>query len=366
MTPTFALEATCLADPRPTGIARYARELVLALDALPTQEDFQLVLLYRSSRWKRRRQLPTGARLRSQMWRNNLWPLRRPYDLVHATDHRLPHWRGPAMVSTIFDIYALLGLNFENASDRQRQIGIYRDLGRRSHHLLFISEHSRRDFLEHVGFDPTRAHVTHLGVGSDFRPHAESELTPLRARYGLDRPYFLFVGLTNPNKNLPRLLTAFARSDARREHLLVLAGKVPDEEAPRLAERIATLGLKDRVRLTGYLPDEDLPKLYAGAAAFLLPSLYEGFGLPILEAMASGTPVLTSTTSSCPEVAAGHAVLVDPEDEAALAQGLVDVLSVHAQARAAARAYAATKTWQATALATLAAYRTAVADRSHD
>lgn len=360
--PVYALEATCLAQPRATGIARYGRELALGLDAL-VGDDEQVRLLYRSSRYRHRGLLPAGRHLQPALWHRKLWPLRRPYDLVHALDHRLPDWQGPARLATVYDIYSVLGIGFDRPGDRERQNAIYRDFAARCERLIFISDSTRRDFFEHIGYDAARSHVIHLGVSDEFRRHDETELAPLRKRLNLDRPYLLFLGLSNPNKNLPRLLEAFAGSAARRSHRLLIAGQLSDEAAPILQAAVARLGIADAVSFPGYLPAADIPRLYAGAAAFLFPSLCEGFGLPILEAMACGTPVLTSAVSSCPEVAAGHAVLVDPLDVAAIGAGIDRVLTMSPSQCEAARLHAVAKTWRQTVEQTLAVYRLIVAER---
>lgn len=359
-----AIEATGLLDRHPTGITRYTRSLIEALSALevPASDAFELTQLWRSSRWKRRDRLPRGPRLSAQMWRSGLWPLSRPWQVVHCPANRMPPWRGPAYVSTIHDLYAALGINHADPGSRERQLAVYREQGARSTRLICVSEHTRQDWLRLIGGDASRIHVVHLGVADRFRPHSNDELSALRQRLELPQPYLLFVGHANPNKNLPRLLEAYARSTVRAHCQLALVGGAPPDEQRTLVERISALGLGKRIRMLGYVNDADLPALYAGAAAYLFPSLYEGFGLPILEAMASGVPVLTSTAASCPEVAAGHAVLVNPESVDAIAEGLDQVVAMNAAQREAARAYAATKTWQRTADATLAIYRLAAQD----
>jgi glycosyltransferase involved in cell wall biosynthesis len=360
----IALEASCLADPRPTGIPRYTRSLALALaDLLARRQDGgEITLLYRSSRFRRRHLLPSGPRLRRQMWRSGLWPLQRDYDILHTPEHRLPPWRRPRRIATIHDVYALVSAeNFASETERRTQHEIYRRLAAETDQLLFISESTRSDFQRLVGGEPVRMHVTRLGVDPRFRPHSPAEQQALRERYRLAEPFLLFLGWQNPNKNLPRLLEAFAGSPLRAEYQLVLAGRIAEQHAASLRERIDRLGLAGRVVSTGYVPEPDVPALYAAAAALMFPSLYEGFGLPILEAMASGVPVLTSTTSSCPEVANGHAVLVDPTSIPGITAAIATTVATTAAARAAAREYAMTMTWDRTARATLAAYEQALA-----
>lgn len=357
----IAIEATSMTEPRPSGIGVYTRELVHALLALA--EPVDLTLLYRSGRRRDARMLPSGPHCSVQSWRGAWWPLRRNFALVHATDRRLPPWRGMKILTTVYDVYAALGINFDHPQERERQVEVFREYARRSERILFISEHTRRDFLSLFPFDEQRTHVTHLGVNPRFRPHTLEEIHPVRQRYALDENYLLFVGLSNPNKNLPRLLEAYAASPARADCQLAIVGVVPDEQLSRLHGVIDKLGLRERVKLLGYVADEHLPPLYAGAAAYMFPSLYEGFGLPILEAMASGVPVLTSTVSSCPEVANGRAVLVDPTSTEAISAGIEKALAMTAAQRAAAREYALTKTWRKTAEQTLAVYRLAAAGK---
>jgi glycosyltransferase involved in cell wall biosynthesis len=162
------------------------------------------------------------------------------------------------------------------------------------------------------------------------------------------------------------VIEAFAAvAQAHPDLQLVLAGKRGWLSAP-IERQISALGLEQRVRLTDYLPDDDLAPLLAGARAFVFPSLYEGFGMPVLEAMASGTPVITSTTSALPEVAGSAALLVDPHDTAAIAVAMRRLLEddlLHARLRASGIAHAATFSWERCARATLAVLREAAADR---
>lgn len=358
MTPRYAIEATNLANRNPTGISRYTRHLVAELAALgKAGAGHELVLLYRASRWKRRAQLPRGPGLALQLWQGRVWPPRKRYALVHCPDHRLPRWDGVPKIVTVHDVFSAVGINFEDPAARARQNAIYADFARRAQRLIFVSDSSRRDFLRHFPYDEARTRVIHLGVGGEFGPRSADAQHDLRARLGLTRPYLLFLGLQNPNKNLARLLEAFARSPVRGDHELVLAGAVPADQRSALEQRIAQLGLEREVRALGYVAERDVVDLYATAAALLLPSLYEGFGIPILEAMACATPVLTSNVSSCPEVAGGHAVLANPQSVDDIARGLDQVVRVPPEAREAARRYAATKTWRATAQATLDLYR---------
>lgn len=358
MNPQFAIEATNLADADVTGVGRYTRSLIEALSALdlPAAEEFDLAQVYKASRQPRRDAMASGPRLGRQAWRGRIWPLREPaYDLLHVPDERMPPWSMPT-VATIHDLYAALRINYTDEAKRMRKLRTYEMLRDRCARLICVSEHTRQDFLRHVGADPARVRVVHLGVGNRFRPHGDDEIALVRRRHGIEGPYLLFVGAT-ANKNLPRLLDAYAAGNAHRDYRLVVAGKLPQAALATMQESITRLGLDGRVRLLGYVDDVDLPALYAGASAFLFPSLYEGYGLPILEAMASGVPVLASDRASCTEVANGHAVITDPEDIEALAAGIDAALAMSGTRRDAARAHAATRTWERTARETLAIWK---------
>jgi glycosyltransferase involved in cell wall biosynthesis len=191
--------------------------------------------------------------------------------------------------------------------------------------IIADSEHSRRAIVDRLGLAPERTVVIPVGLGPEFRPATPSAAQ--RERYGLGRHYALYVGNFRPHKNLPRLLRAWAglAVPLRASHRLVLAGG-DDAGRPALAALAASLGLGDRVVFPGLIDDADLPELYGGAAAVVLPSLEEGFGLPALEAMACGAPVVASCRGALPEVVGDAGVLVDPEDEGALAGALGRVL----------------------------------------
>jgi glycosyltransferase involved in cell wall biosynthesis len=191
--------------------------------------------------------------------------------------------------------------------------------------LITHTEVGRQD-CEMMGARPENIHVIPHGVDSYLRPASEGEKAALRARLGLERPYILFLGGISPLKNIGNLLRAFALLARTHDVDLVLAGFKRWSFERELAP-IAELGLEGRVKYVGYVPDEDLAALYSAAECLTLPSWYEGFGIPIVEAMACGCPVVTSSgRHAAPETAGGAAILVDPADPAAIAAGLARVL----------------------------------------
>jgi glycosyltransferase involved in cell wall biosynthesis len=205
---------------------------------------------------------------------------------------------------------------------------LLKDLGPRGAHVLAVSKATRRDLLELTGVPPERITVTYEAVDTDvFRMQTEDRIREVRDRYRLPPRYFVFLGARSPRKNVDLLFRgfdAFARASRNTVHL-VMAGAPLHWKDGAVHRQWEQLEAKEAVHFTGYVSDEDLPALYGGAVALVYPSRYEGFGLPLLEAMACGAPVIATNTASIPEVAGDAARLVGPEDAAALAQALNDL-----------------------------------------
>lgn len=256
-----------------------------------------------------------------RLWRHRL-------DLFHATHYVLPPLpRGRAVV-TIHDIIHLLYPQFlpNRAAHLYARVMIRRAL-KRADRIITVSHNSKRDLVDYFDVDSARIEVIYNGVSSRFHSAIpKEERLRVAARHGLPSPYLLFLGGDRPHKNARNVVRAFA--EARRRaglpHALVLAGPLP-RNSGRVEALISALDLERAIRRTGVLDDADMPGLFAGADAFLYPTLYEGFGLPVVEAMACGVPVLTSSTSALQEVAGGHALLVDPMDVDAIARGILDL-----------------------------------------
>ena len=244
-------------------------------------------------------------------------------DVAHFTNGMMPYGSRVATVVTVHD----MSLRLYPRCHPIRRLLLNRPLMhvaiRQASSIVTVSESTRRDLVRLHGVPSDRVSVVHEAASPVFRPIADrARLDAVRARYGLPSRFILYVGTIEPRKNLLRLMTAFAA--ARRAgipHQLVCVG--PYGWSSRdLSGHIERLGIRDAVHFTGYLPFDDLPAIYNLGDVFVFPSLYEGFGLPVVEAMASGLPVLTSKTSSLGEIAGGAAVTIDPTDAEAMADAI--------------------------------------------
>jgi glycosyltransferase involved in cell wall biosynthesis len=290
-----------------------------------------------------------------------------PIDLIHATNHAaiVPARRGQALVVTVHD------LAFERFPELfpPRWLKLYRrglSIARDEADLVLVPSAFTATELEGAGVERDRIRVTPLAGGSwEIEPGDEDvEEAPAREP---SEPYVLAVGTIEPRKNLDRLVRAFRRAveEAGLPHVLVLAGDVGWHEEELIDE--IRRDPRGRVRYVGRVTEARLPTLRRDAAAIAYPSLYEGFGLPVLEALAAGVPTLSSSSAAIPEVAGDAALLVEPENEDAIAAGLVRILTDTAlrdDLMAKGPARAAMFSWAATARATLDAYREAM-ERPH-
>jgi glycosyltransferase involved in cell wall biosynthesis len=232
---------------------------------------------------------------------------------------------------------------------------------RRADALIAISENTKRDLVEILGAPPAKVTVTHLAADEMYlSPPPGEEVMRFRARHGLARPFFLYTGNISPRKNLKALLDAFARvKDQTGADLVVTGGLSWSDSWNQWAH---SLGVADRVRRLGYVERQDMPALYAASLAFVFPSLFEGFGLPVLEAQAVGAPVVCSSAASLPEVAGQSAYMVDPTDVEGLARALAETASdARLRARLSRAGYENVRrfSWEKTARATLEVFERA-------
>ena len=273
-------------------------------------------------------------------------------DLFHAPHYVLPPLARCRSVVTIHDCIHLM---FPQYLPHRFALAYARGAlwmaTRTSDRIFTVSEASKRDILRFFDVPPEKIAVIYNGIDDRFWSEpSEEELVRVRERYQLEGDFVLYAGNVKPHKNLERLIDAFhlVRQDGLDHLKLIVIGDEISKYA-ELRRAVHRYNLHKYVRFLGYMPDESLAVLYRLAGVFVFPSLYEGFGLPPLEAMASGTPVVTSNVSSLPEVVGDAAMLVDPYDPTAIADGLRRVLTepgLHAQLRDAGFARAAEFSWE--------------------
>lgn len=358
------------------GIGRYTRGLVAALAEADRDNCYRLFCAGAApdrTTWPENFAVhvsPVPARWLTAGWHRLRLPLpverlAGDCDIFHSPDFSLPPLRSARGVVTVHDL-SFLRLP-EHADPGLRdylQKAVPRAVAR-AHRVLADSENTKRDLIELLRVAEEKISVVPAGVETRFRPVRDTiRLAEVQKRYNLPDWFILSVGTLEPRKNLTRLITAYAqmRRQTGLPHALVLAGK-PGWLYEGIYDQVTQEGLEDHVRFTGFIDDADLPALYTLADLLAFPSLYEGFGLPPLEAMACGTPVVCSNNSSLPEAVGSAALLVDPTDVDGLADAMARVLgnaSLRARLGDLGRAQAARFTWDAAARKLLEAYQLAV------
>jgi glycosyltransferase involved in cell wall biosynthesis len=282
-------------------------------------------------------------------------------DLLHGLAYALPvGWTGPGVV-TIYDLSFLRFPHAFNLANRIYLTATTRASARRARRILTISEHARRDIVRLLSVPEQRVDVTYPAAEERYRLLPATEVADFRVARGLPEAFVFAVGTLEPRKNLVGLLRAYARLRSPRVPLYV-AGGMGWRFSP-IFDTVQELGLQDDVHFLGFVPEDELPLWYNAARLFAFPSLYEGFGLPVLEAMACGTPVITTTAASLPEVAGQAAILVPPQDTERLVQEMERVLDdrqKHMEMRAAGRIQASRFSWRAMTDQTIATYERAV------
>ena len=358
------------------GIGTYVRNLIRALAELDTGGlALHYVLLVRPEDREQLADLPGNFELAVesapvyslremvtlswQLWRQHL-------DLYHATHYVLPAALTSRVVVTIHDIIHLLYPEFlpNRLAFLYARRMIHHSLTR-GDRIIAVSQNTRADLMEHFAIDGRKIEVIYNGVEDVFRRRLpDDEIERWLGSLGIVRPYLLFVGNPKPHKNLDTVVQAYARARqlAPFDAPLVCVGARTGSEF-KIRQRAEHLGLGDQVRLLGHVAHEALPAIYQGATLFLYPTLYEGFGLPVIEAMASGVAVITSNTSALKEIAQAFAHLVDPLDIPAMAKAIAQCMADGEHRAALARLglrRARDFRWEHTARKTLGVYLAAL------
>jgi glycosyltransferase involved in cell wall biosynthesis len=358
---------------RSAGISRVIHHLLDELPGVPGSEEY---LVY-APNGEANRELLAAGRVRSRLtrlpvhrppvriaWEQTVLPLellRERADLLHALGFVSPFaWRGRTVV-TVYDLSFLRFPEVYNRSNRMYLGSFTPPSLRRADRVITISEDARRDVIELCGVAPERVTPILLAADERFKPASAEEVQAFRARHNLPERFVLYLGTLQPRKNIDTLVRAYARLRAlgSDDHILVLAGPRGWQYEP-IFELIRELKLEDSIRFPGFVPDEDQALWYSSATVFAFPSRYEGFGLPLLEAMACGAPVVSSSASSLPEVVGNAGLLVDPSDVEGLCSALRQLLEDEPRRQAlalAGQARAQAFSWRRMATETVQVYR---------
>jgi len=376
----FGLDAIPLTEAR-AGVGHYTFELARALARAAPADEFELAYPSTFPPIGLLETLPPNlkaARVRVGALSRHWWSVglpryvrRRGVRLFHGTNYDVPLWGSAATVLTVHDLSLLL---HPETHERRRVRRARRRLplmARSADAVLTPTESVRREVCERLGVAPSKVFAVPEAAREFFGPMSFAETEEARRKVGAGEEFLLAVGTIEPRKNLTALVAAFeevVRARPARQLRLVIAGGRGWMSEP-LFEAVERSSARERILLTGYLADEDLRLLYSSCRAFVYPSLYEGFGLPPLEAMSCGAPVVAGRTPAVAEVTGGAALLVNPKDPSEIARALLELLDdEHARRKLsdAGLRRAADFSWERTARTTLEVYGEALKKRMKD
>jgi len=366
----IGLDGQPLTKPR-TGVGHYTFELARALAILRPEDSFELVapdaipatIVRDSETIPNLRLVSVKANLLMRRWSSIGLPryMRRArLDLFHGTNYQLPLMNAKRNVLTVHDLSIFTHPQTHDAQFARRARIRLPIMLRAATRIITPTEAIKDELTARFKLDPVRITVTPEAPRNTFSPMKREDTADVLQRLGIDNDFILSVGTIEPRKNLQTLVRAFARIGRNTDHqpLLVIAGGAGwlTDDFDRL---VRESDFRERIRLTGYLSDEELRALYSSCKVFVYPSLYEGFGLPPLEAMACGAPVIASRIAAHEETLKDNARLVEPMDESALAKAIVDLVEdekLRQSLAKAGRAHAANFSWQKTAERTWEVY----------
>lgn len=341
----IGIEAQRLFRPHKHGMDRVALELVRNLQQIDKSNQYVVFVKSDEDRSVLGEstnfdivEIPSGS---YPIWEQVELPkMARKYgcDLLHCTSNTAPVTGGIPLITTVHDIIYMeespLTQLLSKATPYQKFGNVYRRIIvpriiNRSKRVITVSEFEKSNIVDRFGKGVSgKLDAVHNGVSNHFKPLEDlNALGDIRKKYGLPTRYLLFFGSKDPRKNTRRVLDAFSEFSRINPAYGLVLMNYKDADLDELLSDLGNPGLRERIVLPGYVDDPDLPGIYQGAELFLFPSLREGFGIPVIEAMACGTPVITSNTSSMPEVAGDAAHLVDPFDVDSIVNGINKILS---------------------------------------
>jgi glycosyltransferase involved in cell wall biosynthesis len=361
-----------------TGVGYYAKNLVHALAKVDSGNDYLLYGIFYDcypKGWKKA-VVPKSSNFKLHQKDSPSWFVRRRWmnfrhskenllgevDIVHSTAFTMPLVSKPKTVVTIHDLSIFIYPQHHTEANYQFVTRNVHQAARRANFIIAVSESSKREVMRFLHMPEEKIGVVYEAAGDIFHQKCPSDtVAMIKNKYKINKRYFLSVGSLEPRKNLGRALVAFKALIEMKKadyQFVIAGGKGWKNEA--FYNLIRKLDIDEHLVFTGYVPEEDLPALYQGADVFVYPSLYEGFGLPVIEAMASGVPVITSNTSSLPEVAGDAALLVRPTEVFEIYEAM-EALATRPELREELRDKGKNQSnlfsWEKTAYKTLEVYR---------
>lgn len=372
----IGLDGYPLSEPR-TGVGHYTLELARALAVTHPADEFELVSPKPFDEFVTKAESVsnlTFVRAKSSSIRGHWWSVGLPlharrasFDLFHGTNFELPLWRRGATVLTIHDLSALAYPELHRPRLVRRARRRLPLAARLAHAIITPTEAIKSEVLAQFRFKPEKVIAIHEAPRAVFQPISFAETAEIRERLGVEDEFLLFVSTLEPRKNLLTLLKAFdqiLRHTSLRPQLVIAGGQGWLME--ETFSFMNTAGIKERLRLTGFLEDEELRALYSSCKAFVYPSLYEGFGLPPLEAMACGAPVIASRIPALQETLGDAAILKEPVDVDGLTKSIIELFENNERRRsmsAAGPEHAARFSWEKAAHQTYEVYEKVLAAR---
>lgn len=324
-------------SPKFTGIGRYVKELIDHITVLDTENEY--VLFFNEEEYAK--YMPPNPRVSKRRVKANHYSLREQttftkalnseeLDLVHFTHFNAPVlYKKPCLV-TIHDL-TLSKFPDEERSNVLKKFAYQltiKNITQKAKRIIAVSQNTKEDAIKYLGAAVDKIRVVYEGVSGEFKPITDENIKArVKQKYGISKPFLLYVGAWRKHKNLVMLVKAYNlfKNTHGLDYQLVIGGIGPDENVQKF---IQELGLKAHIVTPGYIEDTDLPALYSAAVAFIMPSLYEGFGLPLLEAMACGTPTMLANVSSIPEIAGQeNALYFDPNNLEQMAGAMYSIVT---------------------------------------
>ena len=355
------LESSSLFFKEYTGIPYYIENLYTAMDESP---EVEVVLGFNIKRVLRIKRLSESIAQKPKLWYygNKVLGGTKAISIAHSLHAPLLKLRNTKNIATVHDLAVHLDmfekLNFSNEYFKNKRMNLFKEFSRNTDALITVSERTKQDYLNYFDYPEENIHVVPLASSLQKITVSKEEQSHIMKRLNLtEKGFLLSVGGISLRKNSLNLIKGFCQSTLLGKYKLVLAGKIAADHNETVMEFISEKALQNDIVITGYLDDHIISTLYENAKAFVFPTFYEGFGIPIIEAMSYGLPVLTGTLGAASETSGGHAILADPFSPESIAEGIDSIESVTEKQINDARDYASKFTWQETARKTIEVYR---------